>query len=39
MGIEIHNVKTTEEYTPEEIKLKKENFNKIWKNYDWTSLI
>ena len=39
MGMESHIVKTTEEYTAEEKDLKKENFNKIWKDYDWTTLI
>lgn len=39
MGMESHHVKTTEEYSEEELAGKQETFAKIWKAFDWTALI
>ena len=37
--MESHQVKTTEEYSLEEIATKREHFHKIWADFDWTKLI
>ena len=39
LGLETHQVKTTEEYSEEEKVAKREDFMKIWKKFDLTELL
>lgn len=39
LNMEMHKVKTTEPFSPEEEDRKRETFLKIWKPFDWTTLI